>query len=350
MTKHIILDGDFADGCRKVHEEGGQLMPQRSPLHPVVHMRGSRCTTLWPPETPIRGRVAQLASQVGCDPHTATSGRISRHIVDNILEIPYKGTVPEQRWERLARGGQHWHYLYAKPGLYDWGVEIDIKSAYWASFMSGGSCLLGDGGTWLPDDGLLEQFGALMDNCPKWLRVSMLGQLSSWRSAYFVADPAKADYHGLEQRYRYGIKHGALFNSTHRAIARVYKFMQRIHEMLGDNVLRIHTDGIIVDCSAGMDWEHMLLDEFAKWGFDYSIKGFGNCWVTDVNSVVLGKDVRGCKRYIAEDMRDAGAKIDKFRAPPSSHDWFLADPAGVSDEVGVEPVAVATQTTLPLGI
>jgi hypothetical protein len=350
MTKHIIATGDFQEGCRKVHAEGGQLMPQRSPMHPVVHMRGSRCTTLWPEKSPMRGRVMQLAFQVGYDPHIATSGRLCRHIVDDVLRIPYKETYFEERWQALARGGQHWHYLYAKPGLYNWGVEIDVKSAYWASFMSGKSCLLGNGGKWIEDDGILEQFGIIMDTCPKWLRVSMLGQLSSWRSSFFVADPSKADFYGLEQRYRYNIKHGALFNATHRAIARVYKFMQRLHEILGDKTLRIHTDGIIIDCSNGMGWENELLDEFDKWGFDYSIKGFGHCWITDVNSVVLGQQVRGCKRYIADDMRNAGAKIDKFRAPPSPHRWFDELPAGVVADIDMEPISVVTQTSPPLGI
>jgi hypothetical protein len=270
--------------------------------------------------------------------------------VDNVLAIPYKDTFFESKWQRLAKDGQHWHYLYAKPGLYDWAVEVDVKSAYWSAFMTGRSTLLGNGGEWIDDGGLLEQFGILMDTLPKWLRVSMLGQLSSWRSSYFVASPSRADFFGLEQKFRYGIKHGALFNATHRAILLVYKFMQRLHHVLGDKVLRIHTDGIIIDCSDGMEWEQLLIDEFDRLGFEFSIKGFGHCWITDVNSVVLGSQIRGCKRFIVDDMRNAGAKIDRFRAPPSDHQWFSTIPASETADIGMEPIAVETQTTLPLGI
>lgn len=348
MTNHTITTGTFEAGIKLLHETGGQLMPQRNPDSATVLVCGRNVTTLWPPKSRVRGLVTQVATQIGYDPFIATGGRICRYIADDILAIPYQDTFYSPRWQKLAQGGQHWHYLYANPGLYDYAIELDVKSAYWASFMTGKSTLMRGDGSWIDDGGKLGEFGILMNTLPKWLRVSMLGQFASWKSDFYLPDKTTEGGWGITLKTRRVVKTGALFNATHRAICRVWKFMQRLHQILGDDCLRIHTDGVIINCSNGMDWEQAVEDEFTKWGFGYTVKGFGHCWIHDVNSVVLGQKIAGSKRYIRDEMVRQGVKVDLRRVPPASHRWFDELPSSVETDVCMDPVAVETQTSLPL--
>lgn len=350
MTNYIIETGTFEKGIQLLHERGGQLFPQRTPDHPVTHLCGRTVTTYWPPKSRVRGLVTHAASLVGYDPEIATGGRICRHIANDVIQVPYQGTDYSSKWHRLAKGGSHWHYLYARPGLYDYAIELDIKSAYWASFMSGKSTLMRGDGSWIDDGGKLQDFGVLMDTLPKWLRVSMLGQFASWQSKYFIKPPNSQTGWELEEKTFCQVKTGALFNATHRAIARVWKFMQAIHQLLGDDCLRIHTDGVIIDCSKSMDWEQGVEDLFTRWGFEYSVKGFGHCWIHDVNSVVLGQKIAGSKRYIRDEMVAQGVKVDLGRVPPKSHRWFSTEPSTILSDVDMEPVPIVTQSALPFGV
>ncbi len=350
MTTYTTKTGTFEAGIKLLHERGGQLMPQRTPDHPTTHVCGGTITTLWPEKSRVRGLVTSVAAQIGFDEERATGGRICRHIANEIMGLPYEGTDYSSKWLKLAKGGSHWHYLHASPGLYDYAVELDIKSAYWASFMTGKSTLLRGDGTWLDDGGKLQDFGVLMDTLPKWLRVSMLGQFSSWKKEFYVRPKVIETGWELEHKTFHQVKTGALFNATHRAIARVWKFMQAAHNLLGDDCLRIHTDGIIVNCSNGMDWEVTLEDLFKKWGFDYSVKGFGHCWIHDCNSVVLGKKIAGSKRYIRDEMISQGIKVNLGKLPPKEHRWFSTEPSSVGTDVDMEPVPVISQTALPFGV
>jgi hypothetical protein len=291
-----------------------------------------------------------LATQIGFDPEIATGGRICRHIANEVIAIPYQETDFSSKWSRLAQAGTHWHYLYAKPGLYDYAVELDVKSAYWASFMTGKSTLLRGDGTWIDDGGRLEDFGVLMSTLPKWLRVSMLGQLASWKSEFYVRPQVPVTGWELEHKTFRQIKTGALFNATHRAIARVWKFMQALHSLLGDDCLRIHTDGVIINCSNGMDWEVPVEDLFRKWGFDYTVKGFGHCWIHDVNSVVLGQKIAGSKRYIRDEMVAQGVRINLAKLPPKDHRWFSTEPSAIGADIDMHPVSVVAQAALPFGV
>jgi hypothetical protein len=350
MANHKVINGTFETGIKLLHERGGQLMPVKNHDAPTIHVCGKNVTTIWPLKSRMRGEAMRLGEMVGYDPNVATTGRIAAYIADEVLSIPYKDTHADPRFKAIARSGQHWHYLYAKPGIYHWGVEIDVKSAYWASFCHGKSCLLGWGNTWIDDEGRLSEFQALMESLPKSLRVTALGRFGAWKNDFYVPVRGTDNPWEIEKKTREHCKHGALFNATHRAIVRVWKFMKEIHQALGENVLRIHTDGIILDCSNGMDWENELERLFALRGFEYSIKGFGHCWIGDVNSVVLGKKIAGSPRIIRDEMKEAGVKINLYRQPPKEHRWFSTDPTGIPLDIGMEPVPIETQTTLPLGL
>lgn len=348
MVKHIVIKGEFQAGVRLLHEKGGQLMPVRTEDHPAIHVCGQRVTTIWPPQSRLRGQVMEMAKIVGFDPDVATTGRIVRHIVEDILKIPYKNIEPDPKFAALARKGNHWHYLHANPGLYSYAVELDVKSAYWSSLMTGKSSLLSPGRLWEDDGGLLEELDSIIGLFPKSVRLAALGGWASWRNSFWVPDRNSSEDWKIIMKSRENIKYGGLFNSSHRAILRTWKFMEAIHKLLGDRVLRIHTDGVVIDCSDGMDWEDSVEELFRLWRYDYSVKGFGHCWIHDVNSGVLGTKIVGGKRFIIEEAKKAGIKLYPRRQPPIDHRWFLTSPATESTEVSVNPVTVETQTSLPL--
>lgn len=350
MKKHEILTGHWGDGLVLLDKRGGQLFPQRNIDGAVVHTSGNVISTLWPQNSRTRGRVTQLASQIGFEHPAPTGGRISRYITDGLIGIPWKGTYFSPQWAKRARSGAHWHYLYAKEGVYDYCVEIDVKSAYWRSFLTGQSCLLGQGDIWLDDGGAMENLRVLMDTLPKWVRLSLLGSWASHEQKFYVQNPDGSTPYDAKLKVRKHIEHGALFNATHRAIARTWLFMKRLHEIVGEDTVRIHTDGIVCNAVNGMDWEQELEDEFKKWGLDYSIKGHGHAWIMDVNSGVLGCKIMGERRYLREEAIKRGIKIDRRRAAPFSHDWFTPLPSSEPTEVSMEPVAIEAQTSLPLSL
>jgi hypothetical protein len=345
--RHIIKTGNFQSGVRLLAEKGGQLFPQRNSDSPTVHICGGVATTFWPENSAIRGRVTTLAKSIGYDPEEATGGRIARYITNNIARVPYEDTYFNHNLLKLARGGKHWHYLYARPGLYDYGVEIDLKSAYWASFCSGKTSLLAQDYRWLDDSDALENLRILMKSLPKWLRVSLLGCWSAHRHQFYVRDKSSSEPYAMVLKSRSEVKYGALFSASHRAILRVYQCMKEIHSFLGDDCLRIHTDGVIINCSNGMDFEAGLEDIIRRWGFEYTVKGFGHCWVSDVNSHVLGKKIAGSKRAIRDELLDNEIKLEYNREPPCSHRWFDELPATERADIDMHPVPIVSQTTIP---
>lgn len=350
MTKIEIVTGDWGDATDHLYKFGGQLFPTRSKEHSISHVRGAISTTFWPAHSPVRGRTMLLADQLGYDPHTATTSRLAKHVTNTLCQIPHKGTEMGWKWKRLARGGKHWHYLYHQPGLYDWAVELDVKSAYWASFLTGESTLLGPDDRWIDDGGAFEHLKAIMDIAPKTFRVAWLGSVASWRSSWYTRALDPKGRWTLERKERETWKFGALGSAAHRAIARTWGFMSEVHKLLREDTLRIHTDGVIVNCTNGMDWEEPLDKLFKAWGLDYSIKGFGHCWIQNSNSCVLGKKVAGIPKQIAEDAKRAGVQVIYDKKPPHEHRFWSAYPAGIDPDVEVDPVPIETQTALPLSI
>lgn len=348
MTHHIIGTGDLSAAQLLLCNEGGQLYPARDSHGPFVLTRGSIITTLWPLQSPRRGKVIEMAKTLGYDPKIATTGRLVRHLVDNIVSLPYKETYFEAKWRGLAEKGCHWHYLHCKPGTYEYCIEIDLVSAYWTALMSQPSILLGAGGKFLDDGGCLEQLNSMVGLLPKAFRLALVGSMASWRQTYFVRDKTDPKMNQITTKTRHEIKYGAAFNAVHRAILKVWKVMEICHKIVGEDCVRIHTDGITVNCMNGMPWEQQLEDFILSQGFSYTIKAQGNTWINDVNSAIVGRKVIGVPSIVAKEAKERGIKIRLDAPVPQS--LFLKEedlPTTPSAQVDMVPARVYTQTSLP---
>lgn len=349
--KYVTLSGSLEAAQLELIRSGGQLYPGRSRDHPSTVVCGSVVTTYWPPGSRIRGQVMELAKTLGQDPEHATTGRLGRALLNDIIALPYKKTFFGLKWRQLAIGGAHWHYQHVTPGKYEYAMEIDLRSAYFASLSTQPSLLLSQHGDWMDDCGALESLKVLVPHLPKSFRLALLGQMASWKNYYYVVDKASDNPSELILKTRKQIKFGAAFNAVHSAILRVYKTMKKCHEIVGSDCIRIHTDGMIVDCCNGMPWENELDDFLKSMQFDYSIKGQGNTWIYGLNCGIIGRKVMGVKTEVAAIARANEVRINlNAEAPRMSIFAGSAVPAPITSEVGVNSVAIPTQAALDLGI
>lgn len=346
-TKYVTLSGSREAAELHLLRTGGQLYPGRSQDHPSTVVCGSVVTTYWPPGSKLRGQVIEIAKVLGQEAEHATVGRLGRTLVNDILQLPYQGTYFGLKWRSLAIGGTHWHYQHVRPGKYEYAMEIDLRSAYFASLVSQESLLLNQHGQWLDDNGALENLKTLMPLLPKPFRLALLGQIASWRNYYYTVDKTNPDASSLILKCRKQIKFGAAFNAVHRAILHVYKTMERCHLIIGDDCVRVHTDGMIVDCCNGMKWESELDDFLRAQGFEYSIKGQGSTWLYGLNCGIIGRKVMGVRTEVAGLAREAGVKIDLNATIPRPSIFLPEElPAGVGSQIDVNPAAVYSQTAL----
>lgn len=351
MTRHIIQKGTFETAQLALSKKGGQLFPARDDDGPFIHVVGSVVTTYWPEHSKRRGYVMELAKQLGFDPNIATTSRLIRFLLDDVMTVPYENTFFDIKWRGLALKGNHWHYLHCIPGKYEYCIEIDLVSAYWTAFTSQPSMLLGQHKTWIDDGGALESFKVLMLGLPKPFRLAFLGSLASWRHSFWTKDKKDPTGASLVLKQRTEIKYGAAFNATHRAILKVWKMMEAIHRLTGSDCVRIHTDGIILDCTNGMKWEAELEDFILGQGFDYSVKASGDTWLMDVNSGIIGRKIMGAHCMVADAARASGIKINlNAPAPEMSRFSPLELPTPEGTEVGVNPTRVDAQTSLNFGV
>lgn len=348
MPKHIITQGCLETAQLSVLNEGGQLFPARDDDGPFVHVCGSRITTFWPKDSRRRGLVITMAKQLGFDPNLATTGRLIRWLVDEIIGVDYKNTYFCHKWRALAINGSHWHYQYVRPGSYDYAMEIDLKSAYWAAFTSQPSCLLNQHKQFIDDSKALESLDTIVNTLPKSFRLALLGTFSSWRQGYFKRQVNAKGEQELKFKQRNSIKYGGLFNATHRAILKVYKVMEILHKICGDDVIRIHTDGILLDCTNGMRWEAQLEDFILSQGFDYTIKSNGSAWIDSINCGIVGAKCIGSKRILIDKIRASGTRLKRTPEAPDLGRFSAGLPSSKPSEVSVNPATVYTQTALPL--
>lgn len=348
MPRHIIDAGDLSSAQLLLTQKGGQLYPARDSHGPFVITRGSIITTLWPPNSPRRGKVIEMARTLEYDPHIATTGRLVRHLLDDIVRLEYKPTYFEPKWRGLAEKGNHWHYLHCVPGSYEYCIEIDLVSAYWTALMTQPSILLSKDANFLDDGGALSSLNSMVGLLPKAFRLALVGSIASWRQTYFVRDKNDPTNSMISTKTRHEIKYGAAFNAVHRAILKVWKVMEICHKIVGKDCVRIHTDGITVNAMNGMAWERQLEDFILSQGFDYTVKAQGNTWINDVNSAIVGRKVIGVPSIVAREAKERGIKINLNA--PAPHSLFLKVeelPTPPTTEVNMVPAWVETQTSLP---
>lgn len=303
--------GDYLTAYNDVLMNGGQLYPGNGKDSANVVVRGKTCYTYWKSDSKRHQEVIELCKYFNIPSTGQTGGRICRWLIQEVLKVPYEGTYWQRNWRLLAKSGQHWHYLTVQPKKYFWGVEFDIKSAYFSSLFAGKSLLWDNKLRWIDDDGALENLKALTPFLPKWFRLQVLGTLASWRIFFLCRNSGSSSSNDLIYKSRHLIKYGSAFNCSHRAILRNYKIMKKVHEMGKEFVMRMHTDSftLSVDCPGYI--EKQIFDYLESKSLKYDIKSAGYGYFFDVNCGYVGKKFIGAKINVLDLMREHDIKMKR---------------------------------------
>lgn len=301
--KYFTKEGDFLAAYHFCLENGGQFFPGHGKDSSNVCLIGQNCFTFWERNSAKKQQVMELANFFEIDPEGQTGGRIARWVIDELIRIPYEGTYWSKTYRQLAKQGNHWHYLHCDSMKPLWGIEVDLKSAYFTSLFALPTFLYQPEKGYLDDNGSLDNLKELYPHFPKWFRLQFLGCLASWRIFYLCRDKSHLESKELVKKQRFSIKYNAAFNVAHRAILRNYKILKRVHEIGGEYIRRIHTDSFFIDHDIPVEVELRLWDYIESKKVKYSVKGFGRAFFWDINTGFIGNKFVGAKIDVIEKMR-----------------------------------------------
>jgi hypothetical protein len=309
--QYFTLEGDYLSAYHFCQKNGGQLFCGNGKDSANVCLIGQKCYTFWAKDSKRKRQVEELAEYFGLNPEGQTGGRIARWLIDDLIKGPYGSTFWSKTYRNLAKDGSHWHYTHCQEKQVYWGIEVDIKSAYFASLFTFPSLLYHPSCGYLDDKGSMDNLKILYKDFPKWFRLQLLGCASSWRIYYLTRNKGGGTEEELIRKCRMIIKYNALFNVAHRAILRNYKVMQKIHQIGGKYIRRMHTDSFFLDIDIPGDKELEIWDYVASKGLEYSIKGAGQAWFWDLNTGFIGNKFVGAHIDVCEHMRRENIKMKR---------------------------------------
>lgn len=308
---YIDLTGDLPDAIELVRQEGGRLYAgkYRDSCHTVVI--GNHCFTFWNARSKTRQLVKQLCETFNVPFQGQTGGRLARMVLKDIVSLPHKGTYWDRQYRAVAKGGEHWHYTFVNPNRNFYGVEFDLKSAYFSSLFAGKSLLYQPNIGWRDDNGSLDRLKALTPMFPKWFRLQLLGLIASWNISYYVRPKVIAPDVELDFKTSYKIQYGAAFNAVHRAIIRNYKIMKKVHGIGGKYIERMHTDSFLLNIECPETIEKDIFDYLAEKKAEVDIKSAGFSYFFDLNTGYIGKHFVGSKIDVLHKMKINNVKIKR---------------------------------------
>lgn len=307
--KYFTLEGDYLSAYHFCLKNGGQLFAGNGKDSANVCLIGQNCFTFWEKGSKRKEEVKALAEYFNLDAEGMTGGRIARWVIDDLIRIPYEGTFWNRTYRDLARQGNHWHYLHCDSKKPFWGIEVDIKSAYFSSLFALPTFLYQPEKGYLYDGGALDNLKELYPFFPKWFRLQFLGCLASWRIFYLCREKSLPNSEELVRKHRNNIKYNAAFNVAHRAILRNYKIMQKIHQIGGQYIRRMHTDSFFLDHDIPVEIELDLWRYIDSRNIKYSVKAFGRAFFWDINTGFIGNKFVGARIDVAEKMRQDNIKM-----------------------------------------
>ena len=324
IMEYFDLVGNYALAYDDVLRHGGQFYPGNGKDSANVVVRGKQCFTYWEPNSKRKAELKLLCDFLNISSEGQTGGRVARWLVDSVLNLPYQQTFWQRKYRKLAMCGNHWHYTFVVPKQRFIGIEVDLKSAYFNSLIAGKSLLFQDGKGYIEDNNSLEIINGLMPSLPKWFRLQLLGVLSSWRFFFYAKDKGNKDSKELKLKRFHKINYNAAFNATHRAILRNYKIMQRVHQIGGEHIKRMHTDSFFLELSCPEDVENQIWDYLKGKECVLDIKAAGLAYFFDLNTGFVGGKFVGSKIDVVDLMRQNDIKMKKQSLLPEVLDRFGA--------------------------
>lgn len=210
--------------------------------------------------------------------------------MDEFEQVPKSDAKFGFDYELLLKAS-HWHYLYLAPDPQDFGIELDIKSAYFTAYLKQPTMLLDDPGVgrqpaFIADGGAMKRLRDINPELPKWFRLQMLGILGSHEQEYYQINPESG--FAEKKLFSGAIKYGMAFNAAHKAIYTVYKTMAEVADLIRYDLLRSHTDSFCLRANMGHAAEGLMLIALKQRGFEVSCKGIGWTHFWDIDRGLLG--------------------------------------------------------------
>lgn len=311
MTHYYTEYGGYAAAVNCALTIKGQFFPGRSKDSAHTVVRGSEVYTFWEEDSVLRKNVILAAKQYNYDPEHMTAGRLCRSILRDIVGLHPKGTFYGRTYRKLSNDGFHWHYQHVEPGYHPYLVEFDLRSAYMTSLMAGRTFFYHEVYGWQDDGGALECMREIYPTMPKWLRLTMLGIIASHRTTFYKIEEVGKGQIEMKPTTINKIEWGAAFNAVHGAILRTWRTMEKIHQIGGKHVKRMHTDSFAVSPELDYKAEGEIFELLSSKGFDVSIKASGSALFINLNEGVIGRKLIGSKHELEETMKLRNLKIKR---------------------------------------
>jgi len=301
-TKYEEREGGYGAAMTELIQKGGQLYSGDSTDGCTTVVRGCYVTRFWESRSNKRGKVMDACNTFGYDSYGMTGGSLCRKIIDDILQLPYKNTPFSNTYRKIAEQGKHWHYQYVLTGDHGKTIEYDLSSAYMTQFLRLPSMILLGKDEFADDNGAMEKLRTIMPLFPKWLRVQFLGVLASHNRTTITRFKEGNEW-TVKKTITPSITYGGAFNAAHRAILRVYRIMEQVHRLAGEDCKRIHTDSFLLSQGIHIPKLQAIFDFLESNEQELQIKAIGRSCFWDLNEGVIGTKIIGSKPMVATKMK-----------------------------------------------
>lgn len=330
MTDYYTEDTGYAGAIDCLQTIGGQLFPRRGKDGSSTVLCGKQVYTFWEPNSKNKAKCQQLALSTGFPHEHFTSGRIAKHILEDVCGVDPKLGKPDPVFIRLAKDGFHWHYTYVSPGYYPYLLEFDLCAAYASSLVKYDSPYFAMNQPTISAPLVMENLRVALATVPKWMRMILIGQLTAHRMHYLTMPKRSSGDFTLKLNTIHKIKYGYAFNRAHQSVLRVYRIFQRIHEIGGNSIKRIHTDSFTLSADCPSEIERQIFEYLDNQGFGYSCKAQGTAHFFSLNSGIVGRKFVGVPLEIRDHLRALPEKPKRhFITPEQLERWGLR---GVVDD------------------
>lgn len=327
--KHYSKEGDYLTALSHLLEQGGQLYPGRHKGSSNSVIQGNKCTTYWAKDSGMRTKVLLLAAEFGLEPEHQTYSRMAKWYIEKILDLKYKETYHCKEFKNLAKDGYHWHYTYFKQGDLGYCFELDVSRAYLTSLLSGKSLFYDKYRKWIDDGGALENLRNSEHLLTRDFRMVLVGTLASYSKNFQIRTQTPKGAWIPENKSINWVSYGAAFNAAHGAILRLYNIMRKAHNIGGEDIVRMHTDSLLIKASIDNVKLQKLISHFLKNGFQLKTKAEGRAYFFDLNCGFVGRKPYGFKKPLLSAMREKKVSFyeatldgslefqwDQYRLPP----------------------------------
>ncbi len=290
----------YAGALVCLQEKGGTMFPRKGKDGVSTVNSGQTTYSFWEPNSVNYHRCKQLAEQLNFPHEHFTSGRIAKYILKDICGLNPEGTYVEPRILELARDGFHWHYTHVETGYHPYLLEFDLCQAYATTLVKYENFFFNMSIPTPHDSDSLTNLRELLPVLPKWMRMVMLGIIASHRMTFATMPNRASGDCSLKWVTISKVNYGAAFNQVHRAILRLYRFCQRLHEIGGHHIKRMHTDSFALCGECPSSVESSIFDFIQEGGYEVTCKAQGTSHFLSLNSGIVGRKFIGVPCEVRE--------------------------------------------------